>query len=143
MRQGTTLDSSLLTAQRQFLFASASHNRGNYPTLQSVWINEFHYDNRGGDKNEFIEIAYTSGVDITTHSVVVYNGNGGVVYDTINLPGTIPDQDDGFGVLILGSAGEGGDQSLADGAAQRIDGRVLQPQNRHRAMGVIGNRLGH
>ncbi|MEM0963616.1 MAG: Ig-like domain-containing protein, partial [Bacteroidota bacterium] len=63
-----------------------------------AWVNEFHYDNGGADENEFIEIAVdlesigsvgsnnrTSARGVEDLSVVLYNGNGGVVYDTIEF----------------------------------------------------------
>jgi len=66
---------------------------------QSYWINEIHYDNSGSDMGEFVEIAGTAGTDMTGWSLVLYNGNGGVEYSTINLSGTIPNLENGFGVL--------------------------------------------
>jgi len=55
-------------------------------TLGDAWINEFHYDNIGADVDEFIEIAYTNGVDIASYHIVLYNGNGGKVYNIIDVP---------------------------------------------------------
>ena len=54
--------------------------------INSPFINEFHYDNStSNDPNEFIEIivpnSYT-GVDFT---ITLYNGNGGVSYETYTL----------------------------------------------------------
>jgi len=63
------------------------------------WINEFHYDNSGTDVGEFIEIAGPAGFNLAGYSLVLYNGNGGVVYNTLNLTGVIADQANGFGVL--------------------------------------------
>ena len=34
----------------------------------SVWINEFHYDNNGGDVGEFVEIAGVAGTDLSLYS---------------------------------------------------------------------------
>jgi len=57
------------------------------PTSPEVaWINEFHYDNQGVDQDEFLEIAYTSGTDITSYKIVLYNGATGAVYNTIDIP---------------------------------------------------------
>ena len=64
-----------------------------------VFINEFHYDNASTDAGEAIEIAGPAGTDLTGWSLVLYNGNGGAVYDTEALSGTIPDLCSGFGVL--------------------------------------------
>lgn len=66
-----------------------------------VFINEIHYDTAGADVGEFVEVAGPAGTDLTGWSLVLYNGNGGVVYGTIALSGTIPDQDDGFGTLAF------------------------------------------
>lgn len=66
-----------------------------------VFINEIHYDTAGADVGEFIEIAGPASTDVTGWSLVLYNGNGGVVYDTETLSGVIPDQDDGFGTLAF------------------------------------------
>lgn len=58
-------------------------------SLPNAWINEFHYDNAGTDANEFVEVvipnAYTTSVELSKFSVVLYNGNGGTVYDTKSL----------------------------------------------------------
>jgi len=71
----------------------------------SVFINEFHYDNTGTDTGEFIEIAGLAGTDLTGWSIVLYNGNGGASYNTINLSGIIPEQDNGFGTLSFATLG--------------------------------------
>lgn len=70
-----------------------------------VFINEIHYDNSGSDIGEGIEIAGPAGTDLSGWQLVLYNGNGGVVYDTENLTGIIPDQDDGFGTLAFPISG--------------------------------------
>ncbi len=71
----------------------------------AVWINEFHYDNSGTDTGEFVEIAGTAGASLAGWSVLGYNGNGGTVYSTVNLAGTIPNQQGGFGALSFSMAG--------------------------------------
>ncbi len=55
-----------------------------------VFINEIHYDNVGTDTGEFIEVAGPAGTDLTGWSIVLYNGNGGGLYDTDPLAGVIP-----------------------------------------------------
>lgn len=72
---------------------------------QEVWINELHYDNQSGDVNEGVEIAGTSGTDLSGWSVVLYNGSNGTVYDTINLSGVIPNESNNFGALWFANAG--------------------------------------
>jgi len=63
----------------------------------AVWINEFHYDNDGGDKNEFVEVAGTAGTDLTGWTVAGYNGADGTVYMTVSFSGVLADQMAGFG----------------------------------------------
>ena len=48
----------------------------------TVFVNEIHYDNDGTDAGEAIEIAGPAGTDLSGWSLVLYNGNGGVVYNT-------------------------------------------------------------
>lgn len=63
------------------------------------WINEIHYDNVSTDANEGVEIAGPAGVDLTGWKLLGYNGNGTLLYQTVNLSGAIPDQLNGFGTL--------------------------------------------
>ncbi|MGB5930045.1 MAG: endonuclease/exonuclease/phosphatase family protein, partial [Cyclobacteriaceae bacterium] len=70
-----------------------------------LFVNELHYDNSGSDTGEGIEIAGTAGTDLTGYSLVLYNGNGGSVYNTIALSGTIPNQDNGYGTLFFAVSG--------------------------------------
>jgi endonuclease I len=63
------------------------------------WINEFHYDNAGADTGEFCEIAGPAGTDLSGWQLLGYNGNGGVVYNTVFLSGVIPNQGGCVGTL--------------------------------------------
>lgn len=76
-------------------------NAGN----SSVWVNEFHYDNTGSDTGEEVEIAGLAGTDLSGWQIVAYNGNGGVVYKTVNLSGTIPNQQNGLGTVSFQISG--------------------------------------
>jgi hypothetical protein len=93
-------------------------------TALGVWINEIHYDNVGADADEFVEIAGAAGTDLAGWSLVLYNGNGGAVYDTIPLAGLIPDQSNGFGTLSFVQAGiQNGSPdgiALADGSLSLV-----------------------
>nr|WP_295370480.1 cadherin domain-containing protein [uncultured Sphingosinicella sp.] len=82
------------------------------PPVGGVFINEIHYDNAGGDVGEAIEIAAPAGTNLSGWTLVLYNGsttpNAAPTYSsgaTINLTGTIPNQDDGFGTLSFNVAG--------------------------------------
>ncbi len=75
------------------------------PATASVWINEFHYDNSGTDRNEFVEVAGTAGTDLSGWTIVGYNGSGGSAYATKSLGGTIPNQEAGFGTVSVNFSG--------------------------------------
>ena len=83
----------------------------------TIFINEFHYDNTGTDVGEFIEIAGPAGTDLTGYSIVLYNGNGGAVYDTDALAGTIPDQQGGYGTVVMNYPTNGIQNGAPDGIA--------------------------
>jgi len=74
-------------------------------TAQSIFINELHYDNTESDVGEGFEIAGPAGTDLTGWTVLLYNGNGGDVYKTVVLSGTIDDEGAGYGALLFTQAG--------------------------------------
>jgi predicted ribosomally synthesized peptide with SipW-like signal peptide len=82
----------------------------------NVWINEIHYDNVGADINDGVEVAGPAGTDLTGWSVVFYNGSGGAVYYTLNLSGTIDNEQSGFGALWF-AVGMGLQNGEPDGLA--------------------------
>ena len=95
-----------------------------FASVASAFINELHYDNSGADVGEGFEIAGNAGLDLAGWSVVLYNGNGGASYATINLIGVIPDQDNGYGTLAFA---QGGIQNGSpDGIALVNNGTVEQ-----------------
>lgn len=73
--------------------------------MTAVFINEIHYDTAGTDVNEGFEIAGPAGTDLTGWTVLFYNGNGGAVYDTVALSGTIANQSNGMGAIFFARAG--------------------------------------
>ena len=68
---------------------------------QTVFINEIHYDNTGGDEGEFVEIAGPAGTNLSGYELVFYNGSGGADYDSDVLSGTIPNEGSGFGAIAF------------------------------------------
>ncbi len=66
-----------------------------------IFINEIHYDNRGADRNEAVEIAGPAGTDLTGWRLILYNGSNGRAHLVQLLSGIIPDQQDGAGVLAF------------------------------------------
>jgi len=86
----------------------------NFSFAQSVFINELHYDNSGADQNEGVEIAGPAGTNLSTYKIELYNGGSGAVYATINLSGTIPNQQNAFGTIWFAHAGiQNGPDGLA------------------------------
>jgi predicted extracellular nuclease len=85
--------------------------------VTSVFINEIHYDNTGTDAGEAIEVAGPAGTDLTGWSIVLYNGSGGAPYDTDALVGTIPNQSNGMGTVVLNYAVNGIQNGSPDGVA--------------------------
>lgn len=96
-------------------------------TSDNIWINEIHYDNTGLDANEGVEIAGIAGTDLTGWKVVLYNGSNSSVYATLNLSGTIPNQQGGFGTLWFGRSTDGFQNGAPDGLALvKTDNTVVQ-----------------
>ncbi len=54
---------------------------------QNAWFNEIHYDNSGTDQDESIEVVIENPgtYNLADFQVDLYNGNGGVIYDTKTL----------------------------------------------------------
>lgn len=50
--------------------------------MTNVFINEIHYDNDGGDLDEYVEIAGDARIDLTGWSLWLYNGSTGKTYDS-------------------------------------------------------------
>ena len=71
----------------------------------AVFINEIHYDNASSDIGEAVEIAGPAGTDLSSWSLVLYNGNGGAAYNTFSFTGIIPDQGGGCGTAFLDTTG--------------------------------------
>ncbi len=107
------------------------------PAIANVWINEFNYDPAGADTNEFVEIAGLAGTDLTGWTLVLYNGNGGAVYSTINLTGALVDTSNGFGFIKVLTPGI---QNGAPDGFALVDnlGRVVQFLSYEGTMTAVG-----
>ncbi len=68
-------------------------------TAAELWINELHYDNVGADVDEMVEIAGVAGTDLSGYAVLAYNGLDGMIYQTLSLTGSLPDEGGGFGAV--------------------------------------------
>ncbi len=73
----------------------------------SVFINELHYDNAGTDAGEAVEVAGPAGTNLTGWSLALYNGNGGALYNTKPLSGTLTNQEGGYGTVSFGYPANG------------------------------------
>jgi hypothetical protein len=78
---------------------------GTPPPATTPWINELHYDNNGTDSNELVEVAGAAGTSLSGWKLVAYNGSDGTSYATVNLSGTIPSLQNGYGVVSFAFAG--------------------------------------
>ena len=112
---------SVLPAQ----FAGAAASLFANPTT-TVFINEIHYDNASTDSGESIEIAGPAGTDLTGWSVVLYNGSGGAVYSTTALSGVIPNQQGGYGTVVITYPSNGIQNGSPDGIALVNGGMLVQ-----------------
>jgi hypothetical protein len=79
-----------------------NYNSALFPNNSStVFINEIHYDDIGGDLNEFVEVAAPAGTNLADYSIVLYNGSNGTSYDTDALMGVATNESGGYGLLKL------------------------------------------
>lgn len=97
-----------------------------------MWVNEFHYDNTGTDVGEFIEVAGPAGTELSGWSIVRYNGNtpgAATIYstpaETTTLAGTIPNQQGGYGTVVMEYALNGLQNGPTDGFALVDSGGVV------------------
>jgi endonuclease I len=68
---------------------------------QSVFINEFHYDNVGTDSNEMVEVIAPAGTSLAGWKIVAYDGSGRASYASFPLSGTIANQCGGYGTAVV------------------------------------------
>jgi DNA/RNA endonuclease G (NUC1) len=85
--------------------------------LPDTRVSELHYDNTGTDVLESIEIEGPAGTNLTGWSVLLYNGNGGTVYDTRTLTGAIPATCGTRGVVLVSYPQDGIQNGSPDGFA--------------------------
>jgi len=94
-----------------------------------IFINEIHYDNYGGDTNEFVELAGTAGLNLMDWSLVFYNGTNGSMYKTVNIGDvSLNNTNQGFGFHAISISGiqNGSSGSVGDGIALIDNNSQLQ-----------------
>lgn len=87
-------------------------------------INEFHYDNTGGDVGEFVEVRVAAGTDVMLASIEAYNGNGGGLYNSFALNGSFASSDGTFDYYVVNTPGL--QNGSPDGLALVNDGAVVE-----------------
>jgi len=87
-------------------------------------INEFHYDNAGGDTGEFIEFRVAAGTDVSATTLALYNGNGGGLYNTLSLPAAPASSDGSFDYYVVDAPGL--QNGAPDGIALINGGAVVE-----------------
>ncbi|MGH1437974.1 MAG: choice-of-anchor I family protein, partial [Lewinella sp.] len=99
------------------------------PDVDDAFISEFHYDNTGGDENEFIEIAIANDFDGDVDNLVLtlYNGSNGSVYGSFDFSDFTEGDDDGiFTYYTLVTAVNGIQNGSPDGLALSCDDMPLE-----------------
>ncbi len=94
---------------------------------QNAWINEFHYDNSGSDKGEFIEVALenASGYSLSDFTVTLYNGSNGSTYGAHKLDSFIEGSTDNNITLYYKNI-SGIQNGAPDGFSLDYQGTVIQ-----------------
>ncbi len=107
--------------------ATVTVNEAPPPPTGDFHITEIHYDNLNADTGEAIEIEGPAGADVTGFSVVLYNGNGGVVYNTQTLSGVLPVSCTDRGVVVVTYPPDGIQNGAPDGMALvNASGQVIE-----------------
>ncbi len=98
---------------------------------QNAWINEIHYDNTGTDAGEFIEVVIQNAGSYTLadFSVVLYNGNNGLSYDTKTIDlFTAGAVSNGYSLFYYTYPANGIQNGAPDGMALAYQGSVVSGQ---------------
>jgi 5'-nucleotidase len=110
-----------LTAIATVALVSGSTASAAEPT--APFLSEIHYDNVGTDSGEALEIEAPAGFDLSGWQLALYNGNGGGVYNTRTLSGTVP----AAGVVVATYPADGLQNGSPDAVALvRPDGTVAE-----------------
>ncbi|PTM10248.1 MAG: hypothetical protein DA407_04030, partial [Bacteroidetes bacterium] len=98
-------------------FSFGQTNVGITGNVDGVYINEIHYDNIGGDIDEFFEVVGPAGTDLSVYTITLYNGNDTNAYNTIALTGTIDDEGSSVGAIAMILPANGIQNGAPDGIA--------------------------
>jgi endonuclease/exonuclease/phosphatase family metal-dependent hydrolase len=111
----------------QLCFTATPGPGGGGSSPDDIFLNEFHYDNVGGDSNEFVEMVIGPGFSgpLSDISVVFYNGNGGGTYSTHVLDTFTLDVTTASGHRVYSKLIPGIQNGAPDGIAIVVSGVVL------------------
>jgi hypothetical protein len=97
---------------------------------QNAWINEFHYDNVGGDTDEFVEVVIedADSYDLNLFTLHLYNGDGGEIYGSSYSLGSFIEEDteNGFTFFYRILPTNGIQNGAPDGFSLDYDGTLIQ-----------------
>ncbi|MEM1324479.1 MAG: T9SS type A sorting domain-containing protein [Bacteroidota bacterium] len=88
-----------------------------------VFISEFHYDDKNGGVNEFVEVTGPEGTDLSDYRLVLYDGDDGMSYADFTLSGIIPDERNSSGAVAFTTTLQNG---LSDGIALVFDNGTVE-----------------
>ncbi len=87
------------------------------PPVSEIRVSEIHYDNSGVDAGEAIEIEGPAGATLTGFSLVLYNGTGGLSYNSQVLSGSLASCGNSRGVFVVTYPSNGIQNGSPDGIA--------------------------
>lgn len=99
------------------VFGSATLHVNLPAPLPPTRFSEIHYDPVGTDVGEAIEIEGPAGTSLDDWHIVLYNGNGGASYNTVDLSGVIPATCGTRGVVVTNYPSNGIQNGSPDGFA--------------------------
>jgi DNA/RNA endonuclease G (NUC1) len=87
------------------------------PPVSEIRVSEIHYDNTGVDAGEAIEIEGPEGATLTGFSLVLYDGTGGLSYNSQVLSGSLSSCGNTRGVFVVTYPSNGIQNGSPDGIA--------------------------
>ena len=93
----------------------------------SPYVSEIHYDNTGGDVDEFVEVTLPAGTSSEGLSIVLYNGNpstAATTYASLPLPSVTAPSDEPAVAVVAGPSG--GIQNGAPDGLALVDGTEVR-----------------
>ncbi|MBB4659608.1 ExeM/NucH family extracellular endonuclease [Parvularcula dongshanensis] len=89
-------------------------------------INEFHYDNAGGDVGEFVEVRTAAGADVSGLVLELVNGNDGGVYAALTAAGASVTSDGAYDYYVFALPTNGLQNGSPDGLALSDGGQLVE-----------------